>query len=64
MIDRWDVTSFLAAKHACAVEWVFSCTIKGVKHSFEGASLALLEAGAISLLREYRMTQPRQDWDG
>ena len=64
MIDQWDVTSFIAAKHACAFEWVFSCTINGVRHSFEGASLALLEAGAISLLREYRMTQRRYEWDG
>jgi ketosteroid isomerase-like protein len=64
MIDQWDVTSFIAAKNACAFEWVFSCTIEGVRHSFEGASLALLEAGTISLLREYRMTQPRYEWDG
>ncbi|HVR78694.1 MAG TPA: nuclear transport factor 2 family protein [Acidimicrobiia bacterium] len=64
LIDQWDVTSFHATKHACAFEWVFSCTIKGVERSFEGASLALFKAGTIALLREYRMTQPRYDWDG
>ena len=64
VIDQWEVTSFLATKHACAFEWVFSYTIKDVQHSFEGASLALLKDGTIALLREYRMTQPRHDWDG
>jgi len=63
-IDQWDVTSLLETGEACAFEWVFSCTVKGEQHSFEGASFALVKAGAIALLREYRMTQPRYDWDG
>jgi len=61
-IDGWDITSLLVSGDVCALEWVFSYTVGGVRKSFEGASFARLCGPGIALLREYRMTEPRYEW--
>ncbi len=63
-IDRWDITSTVAAKESCTIEWLFKCTVDDVSSSFEGASIAHCRGGRIAHLREYRMTESQHEWDG
>jgi ketosteroid isomerase-like protein len=63
-IDDWDITSLLVSGDVCVFEWVFSCTVGGVRKSFEGASWARVGGHGIALLREYRMTESRYEWTG
>jgi ketosteroid isomerase-like protein len=66
-VDAWEVTSQAAAGEVLVIEWSFSCTWKGVSHTFEGATVARLRDGTdgkIAYLREYATTAPLYDGAG
>lgn len=63
-VEDWTITSSAAAGHSLAAEWTFSCTWRGESTTFEGATIARLEAGKIAYLREYATTAPLYDWTG
>jgi ketosteroid isomerase-like protein len=63
-VDDWTITSSGAAPDLAVAEWVFTCTYGGDTATFEGASVARIEDGRISYLREYATTADRYDWTG
>jgi ketosteroid isomerase-like protein len=63
-VDGWEITSEATAGPVLIAEWHFECTWKGEPGAFDGATVARLENGRISYLREYATTAPLYDWTG
>lgn len=63
-VDAWEITSEAVAGESLVVEWSFVCTWKGAPGAFDGSTVARLEHGRISYLREYATSAPLYDWTG
>ncbi|WP_049573629.1 nuclear transport factor 2 family protein [Streptomyces sp. SBT349] len=65
-VDSWEITSQASAGEVLVAEWVFSCTWEGKPATFDGATVAVLDArrGRIARLREYATTAPLYEWSG
>jgi len=63
-VDGWEITSEVVADATLVAEWHFECTWKGDVGAFDGSTVARLEDGRISYLREYATTAPLYDWTG
>lgn len=75
-VDAWEITSETETETAAGdgpdgarvqvAEWVFTCTWQGASHTFDGATIARLDAAGerIARLREYATTAPLYDWTG
>ena len=61
-VDGWEITSEVVADATLVAEWHFECTWKGDVGAFDGSTVARLEDGRISYLREY--ATPRRSTTG
>ncbi|GFZ91513.1 nuclear transport factor 2 family protein [Nesterenkonia alkaliphila] len=64
MVHSWQISSSFTAPGREVAEWVFDFTWQGRRRSFEGASIATVDGGLITSLREYRTTGELYDWTG
>jgi ketosteroid isomerase-like protein len=63
-VDDWRVTSMAETGDTQVAEWTFTCTWKGTRHTFDGATVVRIREGTIAYLREYATTAPLYDWTG
>lgn len=63
-VDRWEITEEATTAEALVAEWQFECTWKGKRGVFDGSTVARLQHGQITYLREYATTAPLYDWTG
>lgn len=63
-VDGWEITSEASDGSVLVTEWHFECTWEGKPGAFDGSTVARLEDGKISYLREYATTAPLYDWTG
>jgi ketosteroid isomerase-like protein len=63
-VDGWEITSEASDGSVLVTEWHFECTWEGKPGAFDGSTVARLEDGRISYLREYATTAPLYDWTG
>jgi ketosteroid isomerase-like protein len=60
----WEITSREVAGALLVAEWTFTCTWDGDTSTFDGATIARHDAGAITYLREYATTAALYEWTG
>ena len=60
----WTVHHLAASTESEAAEWTFHYTWRGEEKSFDGATIAKLQDGKLSYLREYATTAALYDWRG
>lgn len=63
-VDLWEITSEAATGDLLVAEWHFECTWMDSPGAFDGSTVARLDNGQISYLREYATTAPLYDWTG
>ena len=63
-VDSWEITDEAATAEALVAEWHFECTWKGERGAFDGSTVARLQQGQITYLREYATTASLYDWTG
>lgn len=64
LVHAWILTDHFSGQDREAAQWVFECTWKGERGTFEGATIARYDHGLISELREYETSAPLYDWEG
>ena len=60
----WTVHHLASSTEGEAAEWTFHYTWRGEEKSFDGATIAKLQDGKLSYLREYATTAALYDWRG
>ena len=60
----WTVHHLAASTESETAEWTFHYTWRGEEKSFDGATIAKLQDGKLSYLREYATTAALYDWRG
>lgn len=60
----WTVHDLRSSHRSEAAEWTFHYTWRGEEKSFDGATIAKLDDGKLSYLREYATTASLYDWRG
>lgn len=64
IVHSWTLTDHFSTPEREAAQWIFECTWKGERGTFEGATISRHVGGLISELREYETSAPLYDWDG
>ena len=64
VVHSWKVTDHFAAGDREAAQWVFDCTVGGVRSTIDGATICLNRSGLVGELREYATTSPLYEWTG
>jgi ketosteroid isomerase-like protein len=64
VVHRWALTDRFVCGDREVAQWVFECTWRGERGSFDGATIARTSRGLIAELREYQTTAPLYDWHG
>lgn len=60
----WTIQDLQSLGDVETAEWTFHYTWRGEEKSFNGSTIAKLDGGKISYLREYATTAPLYDWQG
>jgi ketosteroid isomerase-like protein len=60
----WTIRDLRSSSEGEAAEWTFHYTWRGEEKSFDGATIAKLQAGKLLYLREYATTATLYDWQG
>lgn len=60
----WTVHDVHSVGNVETAEWTFHYTWRGKEQTFDGATIAKLQDGRISYLREYALTAPLYEWQG
>ncbi|GAA1319816.1 hypothetical protein GCM10009591_37790 [Brachybacterium tyrofermentans] len=63
-LPSWTLTDHFSTSEREAAQWIFECTWRGQRGTFEGATISRHEDGLIKELREYETSAPLYDWDG
>lgn len=63
-VHSWTITDSFTSDDHEAAQWIFECTWKGSRDTFEGCTIATATSGLICSLREYQTTAPLYDWAG
>lgn len=63
-VDSWIITSMTQSGNVQIAEWTFTCTLFGRQRTFDGITIAHIEANLIHSLREYATTAPLYEWTG
>lgn len=64
IVHDWTLTDHFSTPEREAAQWIFECTWKGERGTFEGATISRHEHGLIHDLREYETSAPLYDWTG
>ncbi len=61
-IEKWEIKTFYLCSGHFVSEWIFAYQNPEVREEFEGITIAKVENGKISALREYRSTASPFFW--
>jgi ketosteroid isomerase-like protein len=61
-IINWTIQTLHSMGNVEVAEWTFHYTWRGYKQSFDGATIARVQDGKITYLREYATTAALYDW--